>query len=954
MIIKDELKPGKLIKARGREWVVLPSDDKQILNIKPLGGSVQESTSIFLPFDFANEKIEEVYFPLPSKDLIGDFTSANLLYNAIRLSFREASGPFRCLGKLNFTPRAYQMIPLIMALKQVGPVRLFIADDVGIGKTVESLMIVRELLDRGMIKKFAVICLPHLCDQWASEINQKFGLEAVVFTSGNAAKLRRQVPINQNPLEYYPYQVVSIDYMKSVQNTTHFVSGCPEMVIVDEIHTCADDGTGKKQMRHNLISKISDKPKQNLILLSATPHSGKPDQFKSILGLIDPKFKALDLGNSTQEQRKELALHYVQRRRADIIKWTGNHVKQETSFPERDSIEVEYELSPEYLNIQSEIMQLARQIVVGDKQNKNSKLPFWTALGLVRGVMSSPSAGLSMLDKRAEKISEIEEVFIDTVDIENDAEIHNPVLEDDFNMLADTAYNYLISKETINDGQWTKLKDIAKKLVIIDEQNKDTKVNVLIKLISDWLKQGFHPIIYCRYINTAEYLYKKLKIEFNNKVYVTLITSLDPDEVRRDKVSNLKEHDKRILVATDCMSEGINLQESFNAIIHYDLPWNPNRLEQREGRVDRFGQSSSTVKTALIYAKNNPMDGIVFKVLLQKAREIKKSIGISVPFPENNQSIMETVTKAILFKEEKPSDATQLSLFSDDELTVANTNIDAAYKKIADIENVSRSIFAQHSIKANDIDKDLDEAIRLIGDIDSVESFVVGAIRQLGGDIKVIDGGYMLYRTGLPMALQSLLSSEKLLISFTTPPLPGFMYMARNHPITEQLCQVLIDMTLNQDDVNIKKVARCSVIKTSAVKETTTILFLRARNVIESLATKHQIVAEELMLWGYIGEPKENNWLDEEQCLVLLKSTPEEEVAKAVKRQMIEIALEDVSENKELINTIARARAEHLVEAHDRFRVAVKGKTYQVVEPVLPMDVMGIYVLMSKKWIVHD
>jgi superfamily II DNA/RNA helicase len=100
-------------------------------------------------------------------------------------------------------------------------------------------------------------------------------------------------------------------------------------------------------------------------------------------------------------------------------------------------------------------------------------------------------------------------------------------------------------------------------------------------------------------------------------------------------------------VATDCMSEGINLQELFTAVIHYDLPWNPNRLEQREGRVDRFGQSAPVVKTALLYGEDNPMDGIVLRVLLQKAREIKKAIGISVPFPENNQSIMQTVTKVL-------------------------------------------------------------------------------------------------------------------------------------------------------------------------------------------------------------------------------------------------------------------------------------------------------------------
>jgi len=568
MINAQEIKPGKLIKLRGREWVVLPSDDMEILNVKPLGGTASEITSIFLPFEFGNEKMEEVYFPLPDTNNIGDFNSAKLLYDAIRLSFREAAGPFRSIGKLNFTPRAYQMVPLIMALKQDNPVRLFIADDVGIGKTVESLMIVRELLDRGIIKRFAIICLPHLCEQWAQELRDKFAIEAAVFTSGNAAKLRKQVPISQDPLEFYPYQILSIDYIKSDSNSAQFISGCPELVIVDEIHTCADDGTSKKQLRHRLIHRIAEKPNQHLILLSATPHSGKPEQFKSILGLLDKKFLDLDLSKSTKEQREELARYYVQRRREDIKSWMGKNVKQETAFPNRESYEVEYTLNLEYLDIQKSIMKLATQMVK-DKTGKKARISYWTALGLIRGVMSSPLAGIGMLEKRADVPDEGSDESIDVIAI-------NPVIEDDYNQNDDSD---IVDAGVINDDHAKILKDIKVQLVAIEKAKKDQKVNALIELIEKWQKEGFYPIVYCRYIKTAEYLYKRLSESLNNKITVNTITSIDPEETRKEKVEALKLIKEKVLVATDCMSEGINLQDCFNAVIHYDLPWNPNRLE---------------------------------------------------------------------------------------------------------------------------------------------------------------------------------------------------------------------------------------------------------------------------------------------------------------------------------------------------------------------------------------
>src|SRR5512139_828960 len=161
-------KPGTLIHARGREWVVLPESSDDLLMARPVGGLDEEITGI-LP---AVEPVESAAFQLPTRDDVGDFASGQLLREAARLSTRSAAGPFRSFARIAAEPRPYQLVPLMMALK-LDPVRLLIADDVGIGKTIEASLIARELLDRGEIKRVAVLCPPQLAEQWVGEMRAR-------------------------------------------------------------------------------------------------------------------------------------------------------------------------------------------------------------------------------------------------------------------------------------------------------------------------------------------------------------------------------------------------------------------------------------------------------------------------------------------------------------------------------------------------------------------------------------------------------------------------------------------------------------------------------------------------------------------------------------------------------------------------------------------------------------
>ena len=256
--MSTSLQPGKLVSLRGRDWVVLPSDAPDLLVVKPLGGSDEETTGIYLPLEVPDDIPQDARFEPPAAGDLGDISTARFLYDAARLAFRNGAGPFRALAKLSFRPRAYQIVPLVMALRQ-DIVRLLIADDVGVGKTVEALLILREMMERAQVTHFAVICLPHLCDQWQQEFRAKLGIEAVIIRSNTQARLDRMIQGDTSVYDYYPYQIISIDYIKVDSRRAVFVEQCPELVIVDEAHTCTrPTGASKvQQQRYHLLRDLA-------------------------------------------------------------------------------------------------------------------------------------------------------------------------------------------------------------------------------------------------------------------------------------------------------------------------------------------------------------------------------------------------------------------------------------------------------------------------------------------------------------------------------------------------------------------------------------------------------------------------------------------------------------------------------------------------------------------------
>jgi len=288
--MENQYRPGSIVHARGREWIVLPAREPEVLRLRPLTTAQGEEVGLFLPLE--GERVRPAHFADPAPESGGDATGIMTLFDAARLSLRSGAGPFRSLGHISVVPRPYQFVRLIMALRQ-SRVRLLIADDVGVGKTIEAAMIARELLDRGLVRWLAVLCPAHLCDQW-ERAREKFAIEAVLVQPSQLRRLERNLPRPDISIyQHYPNLVASIDFVKSTPQRDRFLADAPDLVIVDEAHASArprGTASGVEHQRYELLRDLARDPNRQILLVTATPHSGIEESFRSLLGLLDASF----------------------------------------------------------------------------------------------------------------------------------------------------------------------------------------------------------------------------------------------------------------------------------------------------------------------------------------------------------------------------------------------------------------------------------------------------------------------------------------------------------------------------------------------------------------------------------------------------------------------------------------------------------------------------------------
>jgi superfamily II DNA or RNA helicase len=991
--LPDIPSPGSIVKVRGREWVTLPQSrvekQDQVLRLRPLGGGDQTIATLFWPLE--GEQVKPASFALPDPALSGSQSSALLLRDALLLKLRAGAGPFRCLGNVALEPRPYQLVPLLMALKQEVS-RVLIADEVGLGKTVEALLIARELLDRGEIRKVTVICPPHLCEKWKSDMIRQFNLAAEVVRPGTAQKLERGLPAGKSIFDVIPFTVVSLDWIKSDRNREGFLRSCGEFVIVDEAHTCAARKGGGRQQRYELLRGLAADPQRHLVLLTATPHSGDQEAFDNLLGLLDPKFEGLSEmpeGQRRKDLRDELGNYFVQRRRLDLKEEWGT---EGADFPDRETREATYTLSGDWGRLFDDVLAYARELVersVGESKLRQ-RMSWWAALALLRCVSSSPAAASASLRTKLFNLqSGTDCASPDAASASSEDE-----LADDLEAMAtlavlDGAEEEFSAEEAAPGADLAESADAGLLKDLIDRSDRlrgkahDPKLKQLLKELKGLLAEGFRPVIFCRFRPTAHYLAEQLQEELPKRAHVVMAVTGDlPPEERVERIRELQNELANgkvpVLVATDCLSEGIDLQHIFDAVIHYDLCWNPTRHEQREGRVDRFGQARSAVRALMLHGgDSNPVDERVRTVILEKEKTIRKELGVSVPIPGNANTITQAVLGGIFGKAAKVIQGfLNLGLpgFSGSGSDL-DAVLDAEWQSAKENAKATRTIFAQRSLKPEEALREWDRTRESLGSSDAVERLVLNACRRLNlpigplrgsqggvaGDGDKAAGGWELDLTRLEdnrQALNERLRSHdlggKLRLSFRSPARDGSQLLSRSHPLVVELADFVAERALSGLEPDLA--ARASVIRTKAVAKRTQVLVLRLRHQLhQSRWTGSQyealpdLLVEECLTARVTGDGVEP--LEGAAALELLEAPASGNLDPGQRQQWLQEAVAELDALQPALSALAQLRAQQAEDDHRRVREASlrSGEALRMrfrCEPSLPVDVIGLIVLL--------
>jgi superfamily II DNA or RNA helicase len=981
--------PGALVTARGREWVVLPETAQDMVVLRPLGGADDEIAAVFPDL----EAVEPATYPAPDPADLGDARTAGLLRTALRVGFRSSAGPFRSLASIAVEPRPYQLVPLLMAMRQ-RCVRLAICDDVGIGKTVESGLIAAELLAQGEAKGLAVLCSPALAEQWQEELRHKFGIDAELILASTAPRLERGLALGESLFQKYQRVVISTDFIKSPKHRDDFLKYCADLVIVDEAHTCVpaeaaisvkEGRATSAQLRYELLTRLASKQERHLILVTATPHSGKDESFRALVGLLDPALATADL--TTDAGRRQLAARYVQRRRADI----RHYLNEDTEFPgDRLFRDAPYQLAPAYRDLLDDAIGYAsdRVTVAGEAAHREQRVAWWSAIALLRSLVSSPRAAAQTLLTRSQAAAATSAAEADvlgrpvTADMADDnpdgidaspgADAGDPVVGNAVagNAVAGSAVaGSPVAGSTVGgtaDPSRARLLDLARRAAALEGPEQDRKLALLTKTLKELLAEGRNPIVFCRYIPTSEYIAEHLDGKLGRRTVVEYVNgTLSPAQrqARIDKLaeatqaSALEHSDtRRVLVATDCLSEGVNLQHSFDAVVHYDLAWNPTRHEQREGRVDRFGQKSDVVKVVTIYGGDNGIDGKVLEVLIRKHREIRKLTGISVPVPDEASSqVTDAIVEWLLLRAKGSDAAGQAALFDLDEVvSKAGGEFDAQWNSTAERESRSRSRFAQGAIHPDEVAREVAAIRAALGEGDEVRAFTRNALRELGADLTMsADGGFSVTPVTLPLGLRDAVAAligDRPRVPFRTTLAVGRgeAALTRTDPVVAAVANFVLTGALDRNvPDSLRPARRCGVIRTSDVTTRTTLLLVRYRFQL-TLPGRYgdlPLIAEEARVLGFAGAPARAAWLDDDTALTLLRAEPDEPTDTEFARSAIARILDGLPDITPHVSQRAGEFAAGLRDAHRRVRgavnQAVRGLT---VTPAGNADVLGVYV----------
>lgn len=737
-----ELKPGQIIEMRNRLWRIDEFDDNE-LYATPINGDFDDKR-VFLR---NIETIKPAELEKISPELVGDYQAQVMLQYAYRFDLMHGSAPFLSLQRSAVIPYNYQLVPLILALEKQ-TARILIADDVGLGKTIEAGLIISEMIQRGKIKRILILTPANLKEQWQESLDYFFHLDAKIISSLTRKDFEKQLPAGANPWQYFQAVIASIDYAKSPEVKHLIMEQKWDLLLIDEVHLCAMPHATQKSLkqmkRYELLRDLGARIK-NVLLLTATPHNGYTDSFASLLEVLNEEI-VLKSGDQIKLNKSKAKFNVCQRNRKRLEEWYKSQGKK-SPFPKRDPSDVEIfidvEKSKKLMDCFEAVLDYGDKLIASTHESARLyNIATWVAFHLQKRAISSPLALIRSIENRINSIDEKPD------EEETDEDVLSGCVQDLFfeERITDEMASSKLDKELMDEKEKNSLAEILKLAKSVKPKD-DIKLQELIDKILPFLfNQDNKIIIFTKYKDTLEYL----EINLSQKGFDVFTMHGDLSQKKRQDVFlKFEQSKKAVLIATDVISEGLNLQRLSSCIIHYELPWNPNRLEQRNGRVDRIGQMKENVfiKTFIM---DKTLDKDILDLLITKANQIRKDRGYSAAYfgdEDYIKLVLEEANRRNKLRRKKQQQVQEgPSLFdfmgydqvrSAVKKTMTNEEEGKRLKKIDE-----ESFYDSLNIDLPEIDKRISETVSIVGSQKDVEIFVKTTCSFFGSVIRDRKDGF--------------------------------------------------------------------------------------------------------------------------------------------------------------------------------------------------------------------